>query len=149
MTKSITMLFAAAVTCLAASGVKAQTTFPLVCRGGGSKLFLSHLPVSGLPLAEVRLVFEKAPTGGSANLQPGQCAWQDRPVAASEPLTICRTSFQVRASFALLRDRQPQVSRPRLSDGTLDPLGRMVGPDGDQIFTFMVFNDFAGCLRTN
>jgi hypothetical protein len=42
----------------------------------------------------------------------------------------------------------PRVT-PRLSDGTLDPLGRMVSPDGNQIFTFMVFNDFAGCLRMN
>jgi hypothetical protein len=149
MTKSISMLFAAAVTCLAASGVEAQTTFPLICRGGGSKLIYSHLPVSGTPLTEVRLVFEKAPTIGIPNLKPGQCAWQDRPVAPSEPLSICRRGLPVKANFALLRDRQPLAFRPRLLDGTLDPLGRMVGPDGDQIFTFMVFNDFAGCLRMN
>ena len=149
MTRSISVLIGAAVMCLAASAAQAQTKYPLVCRGGGSNLTLTYTPVPSRPVSEVRLSFQRGPGGGSGNLQPGQCAWQDRAVAPSEPALICVKNVRVNVGFVLGRDRQPHVSGANASNPDANNLLTMIGSSGDHWFTFMVFNDFAGCLRTN
>jgi hypothetical protein len=76
----------------------AQPKYPLLCRGP-----LSYAVGTGQGTTVVffeRNASKSGSQGGS--LQPGTCAWTDRPVAASEPSKIYvkpETSNKVRAAF--------------------------------------------------
>lgn len=56
--------------------------FPLYCRG--------PLPMISSSPGAVEYSFQKAPAaaGDGASLQPGQCAWADRPLSAAEPNVV-------------------------------------------------------------
>jgi hypothetical protein len=63
---------------------QSQSSFPLVCRSGGGM----QLSWSALFDARTNLIayFDRAPTAAGTNrvLQPGQCAWVDRPMNSDE-----------------------------------------------------------------
>lgn len=62
-----------------------DNTFRLICRGGYNYSQADH--IDGFP----SINFTKAPKAAGedgASLQPGQCAWVDRPVSATEPSKI-------------------------------------------------------------
>lgn len=88
------LIFAVLVLAVFPSLASSQTTYPLVCRGGGD-LHFNYTPYSNLsPQPQIWITFTRAPQGVGANrenlavLQPGQCSWLDRAVAAAEPGTI-------------------------------------------------------------
>ena len=71
-----------------------QPAYPIVCRGGGN-LHFNYTPFSNLsPQPQIWITFERASGAVGAKwenlgvLQPGQCAWLDRPVAPDEPNQI-------------------------------------------------------------
>jgi hypothetical protein len=68
----------------------------LVCRGGGA-LHFNYNPFSNLsPDPQIWITFDRAPKAVGENwqearlerLEPGECAWLDRPVSESEPNRI-------------------------------------------------------------
>lgn len=71
-----------------------QTSYTLVCRGGG-KMHFAYQPFSELSKqGQVWIKFEPGsqPAGAHSEnvgaLQAGQCSWRDRVLAADEPRTI-------------------------------------------------------------
>ncbi len=67
------------------------TSYPIVCRGGGS-LYFDYTPFSNFSQSpQIWITFKRASQKVGANwenayaLKPGQCAWLDRPVSNSEP----------------------------------------------------------------
>ncbi len=88
------LMFALVIVLLSPVCALSQTTYPLVCRGGGD-LHFTYTPFSNLsPQPQVWIMFTRAPQGVGLNqenlaaLQPGQCAWLDRAISANEPDTI-------------------------------------------------------------
>lgn len=77
-----------------ASVAPSQTSYPLVCRGGGNMHF-TYTPFSNLSSKpQIWVTFSRASQGVGTNwekvdiLQPGECSWLDRAVATTEPDTI-------------------------------------------------------------
>ncbi len=71
--------------------VFAQTTYPIICRGGGN-LYFSYKPFSNFsPNSQVWITFQRGAQKAGSNwenidaLMPGQCSWPDRPVNNDEP----------------------------------------------------------------
>lgn len=61
------------------------TSYPLLCRG------TPGLNVMVRPTRVGLLIFERSAGPATAGLEPGQCAWIDRAVSASEPNVIAHT----------------------------------------------------------
>lgn len=85
---------------LASPRAWSQKTYPLVCRGGGN-LHFTYTPFSNLsPQPQIWIAFTRASQGVGPNrenlavLQPGQCSWLDRAVAAAEPGTIALLNIE-------------------------------------------------------
>ena len=63
--------------------------YELRCRGGGEmKLSLDAPGESGRSMLRIR--FKRGSKPATAGLEPGECAWVDRPVGGDEPDTIIR-----------------------------------------------------------
>ena len=137
------------------------TKFPLVCRGGVNNS--SSFPLQLLQsfgddgTAYNELQFDRSPVAGnnSSAMPAGSCAWQDRPIAQSEPARICLDGssfvwhvrsryewpYQVRASWT-------GADPPVPSNANLQAMIDLMFSDATRFRTFMVANDFGGCLRT-
>ena len=66
---------------------EAQTTYPMVCRGGGSMRIIST-PDLRRDHTRIEIRFRKATAAynfGRGIVRPGECAWLDRPVNLAEP----------------------------------------------------------------
>ena len=74
-------------------GAAAQTpqSYPLVCKGGGSNT-LNLPPVqdyySGFTGTVVDFGFLKTTVAATSGVQPGTCAWLDRPLNDKEPASL-------------------------------------------------------------
>jgi hypothetical protein len=129
----------------------ALTTFPLVCKGGGADPGLSlHEVDIGGGRTRLDLLFFRAATPGSNlnGMPPGSCAWQGRPVAASEPNRICIDDptigwDAINGAPAL----GTQMFQTTAFDWDINRMNRLMFQSSASE-TFNVANDFAGCLRT-
>jgi hypothetical protein len=82
-------------TSFAASSITfAQSTYPIVCRGGG-ELFFNYTPSSNFsPTPQIWITFQRGSQKVGSNwenigvLMPGQCSGLDRPVSSNEPNRI-------------------------------------------------------------
>jgi len=65
-------------------------TYPLTCKPGPFLVSLHHAadPVSGAQQNFLSIRFTPGRGAATEGLQPGQCAWGDRAVRASEPTTL-------------------------------------------------------------
>ena len=67
--------------------VHAQTSYPMVCRGGGSMRIISS-PDLRRDHTRIEIRFRKATAAydfGRGLIRPGECAWLDRPINLAEP----------------------------------------------------------------
>jgi len=77
-----------------AAGNPAQTTYKLLCRGGGSMTTQRGGPVpdaNGVEMVVIVLRFArsiKAAGPQGQGLEPGQCSWIDRPLNQREPVEL-------------------------------------------------------------
>ena len=137
------------------------TRYPLVCRGGVNSNSLFPLQLvqnfgdDGTAYNEFH--FDRSPVSGnnSGAMPPGSCAWQDRPVAQSEPAMICLngTSFvwEARSNYVFPYQAKANwisAGAPAPSDADLQGMIDLMFSDATRFRTFMVANDFGGCLRT-
>ena len=91
------LLVAAASECRAVQSGAAEAgerrrEFPLNCRGGGGLVFDTLGPVADTPtpvLVSVRFTASPRAAGWKGEgLEPGTCAWVDRPLTGAEPLRV-------------------------------------------------------------
>lgn len=124
---------------------EAPPSYPLVCRGGGELMFefLSNTDLSSNP--QVRISFERSSSGVGLQrenlqmLQPGQCAWQDRPVGNGEPSRAVITEPLFNSSdFAVTWNPEGMLG----VDPKLSYISALQSPYGVQ--TFDVYNDGHG-----
>lgn len=92
--RTVVMVAIFVVSFLASSVPFAQTTYPIVCRGGG-ELFFNYMPSSNFsPDPQIWITFQRGAQKAGSNwenigaLMPGQCSWLDRPVTNNEPNRI-------------------------------------------------------------
>src|ERR1700687_1116241 len=107
--------------------VRAQQSYPLVCRGG------ANLPIGPAPgERNFGFVFTRGTRPASQGLAPGECSWADRGMRPEEP---DRLSQHVEANSPSLR-------------GNLAPENRWYEElhSPDKYWTFMVYNDRQGQL---
>jgi hypothetical protein len=135
------------------------TAFPVVCRGGVN-------PVTPLQLAQSfgsngatlnEFSFFRSPVAGNnrAAMPAGSCAWQDRPIAASEPEKICvdgvRFIWHAMSRFVAPSQENAELisaSTPEPDNAAMHNILNLLGGDATMFRTFTLRNDFAGCLRT-
>lgn len=90
MSKSLTKLvcFTACILALPFSNAESQTSYPMVCRGGGNL----NIRVSVTKqMTQANIFFQRASLAAGQNwnvLQPGQCSWIDRPISPTEPAQL-------------------------------------------------------------
>ena len=108
---------------------RAQQTYPLVCRGGGSL-------VIGLAPGErnIGFVFTRATRPAGAGLAPGECSWVDRGLSSAEP--------------DRLSQHVPDSSTSLKEGGALAPENRWFEElhSADKYWTFQVYNNGRGQL---
>ena len=80
----LTTLLAVGLPFAAAVPASAQQDYPMTCRIGSMN---AAVVAPGENLADVS--FERSNGPASSGLQPGQCAFEDRAVRASEPSSLC------------------------------------------------------------
>jgi hypothetical protein len=90
--KRFRAIFSLSVACLvflfAVQGtMAAQTSYPMVCKGGGEmKAQFSHAKKGSFRAFSLAITFRKSPRVASGpDLQPGHCSWVDRPISGEEP----------------------------------------------------------------
>ncbi len=113
----------------------APTTYPLSCRGGGGTLGLATTDNSAL------FYFTKSNGPAASGLQPGQCSWQDRPIAATGEPTCLKQSYPgaVAWIFPAAGERgRSYFSSPTGSHWMRDLL------DASKFVTFQVYNPGGG-----
>jgi len=70
----------------------AQTSYPLICRGGAGLRLAPEVRAGGATV--LRLKFTRGRQGAVAGVEPGTCAWQDRGVRDAEPAALCFAPVQ-------------------------------------------------------
>ncbi|MFL5538297.1 MAG: hypothetical protein ACJ8J0_04865 [Longimicrobiaceae bacterium] len=96
------------------SSLAAQTSYPLICRGGAGLRLASEVGSTGASV--VRLRFNRARQGAVAGVEPGTCAWQDRGVRESEPAVLCFAPAQ-HLSFELANAKEIAWMRVQAAGG--------------------------------
>src|SRR4051812_48163426 len=138
------VLLAAAAIAFRPASTEAQSSFPIVCRGGGNPGNLL-LEADG---ARSRLVFFLSTTGAS---QAGSCGWVDRAVGSSEPHQICleNSKSRILPGFRLVQSGSPNFVRGESvpANADADRMVRVIRGNSATTVTFNVVNDFSGCLR--
>lgn len=84
-------LLGAATLALGVPAAQAQTSYALVCRGGGNMTLSvgGAGAIDGRPLSIVSIDFAKAAqAAATAAVGAGQCAWLDRPLNGAEPTRL-------------------------------------------------------------
>lgn len=69
------------------SGAPAQTSYPIVCRGGPGMRLAPEMASASPGRLLVR--FNRGGRGAVHGVDAGSCAWQDRGIAAAEPAALC------------------------------------------------------------
>ncbi|MEO1562412.1 MAG: hypothetical protein AAFR98_03165 [Pseudomonadota bacterium] len=98
-----------------AQNLQDPPSFPVACMGGGNMSVDLHIFSSPW----MYLNYEKATTGVAAgSLQPGQCAWYDRPMNAAEPskAIISDSAAQSRFSLSIQQSGSKVTSRGAAGD---------------------------------
>ena len=70
-----------------APSLVAQTSYPLICRGGPGLRLAPQAGTAGP--SRLLLRFNRGRRGAVAGVEPGTCAWQDRGVGEAEPAVRC------------------------------------------------------------
>ncbi len=151
---------------LATAGIaRAQTTFPLVCRGANSLAPMQYAIYPGSSSSWLMVYFTKGTQAYSAaTLQPGQCTWLDRGLRYAEPAVLVQilpgtintpVFLGVRGTLPPMAistggadaAKAPyfplDVSARELEGGT--PVGNTLF-NSSQYYTFNVYNDGQGHL---
>ena len=115
-------------------------SYPLVCRGGGGLKFALQSGVLGVAGTMWSMEFSRAAGAGPASLEPGQCAWMDRPVSPGEPNRVCQPIDPSRLHLEWTADG----GVGKLASRSAPYLTQLVSPE--QRVTFQVFNNGAGCM---
>lgn len=100
--------------------------FPLNCRGGGDLVFDTLIVIADSDLVRLSLTFAASPTASGPEgqgLQPGSCAWVDRPLNDAEPRRI------------------------QFSIGTADSAPRLTVGDSGMYWGFLAANADSGYIR--
>lgn len=91
----------------------AQTSYPMVCKGGGEmKAKFSHAKKGSFRAFSLAITFRKSPRVASGpELAPGHCSWVDRPISREEPNSLAYapgtgTDF----TFSFAKDRWSLVA---------------------------------------
>jgi hypothetical protein len=140
-------------------GAALATTFPVVCRGGVNPVTPLQLSqrfgTDGATLNEFS--FSRSPVSGNnrSAMPAGSCAWQDRPIAASEPDRLCldgvRFIWHARSRFVAPSQENADLiaaSSPVPGNAAMQNVLDLLFSDATMFRTFMLRNDFADCLRT-
>lgn len=88
------MLARIAVLCavLPAAAARAQTTYPMVCRGTTSLSPMQFAVSPGSTSSSLYVYFTRGTQAFSAaTLQPGQCTWLDRGIGPGEPAVLVQS----------------------------------------------------------
>lgn len=82
------LAFAAlAAACALPAPLPAQTSYPIVCRGGPAMRL--EVEVKPGTASRVLLRFTRASRAAITGVDAGTCAWQDRGMRTSEPAVLC------------------------------------------------------------
>ena len=74
---------------LTASAAVAQTSYPLVCRGGTGLRLVPKLELRPGGAIQALLQFNRGTHSAVTGVDPGTCAWQDRGINSAEPTSLC------------------------------------------------------------
>jgi hypothetical protein len=121
----------------------AQSTYPILCRGGGN-LYFNYQPYSNVsPNPQMWITFQRgSQKAGSAwenrnALMPGQCSWLDRPVSNNEPDRILVLNIK-NFSISWTQERVMGINSELYYINTLR--------DPNRYQSFDVYNDSKGNL---
>ncbi len=136
-----------------AGAAQAETSYPLLCRGGPAmRIMVNHdVNGAGIPGALAMSVYFNKGAGAGSVVQPGpgECTWMDRTLNAAEPAVMWMRSANIEFAFQVMGNGQvvSDATGPRLNvEGTAwsaeaqgwDTVvkGVMTG----QLFTVQVYN---------
>jgi hypothetical protein len=114
---------------------------PLVCRGGGRIGIYLLAEGYGVGTTSLSFEFQRAAAPGAASLEPGECAWLDRPVAPGEPNRVCD---HIEAATLDVRMAVDDRMVRGVSSASAPYLPRLVL--GEEPVTFRVVDNGQGCL---
>lgn len=129
--------------------IPAQTTFPLLCRGGGNMTTQRGGPVpdaNGVEMVVIVVRFSRSARPATANasgLKPGQCAWIDRAVNFREPNEL-RFKVPLHAEAAPGTGGKASTAAERAADAFSVP---DYLKDDTHYYTFSAYNSNQGHLR--
>jgi len=112
--------------------------YPIACRGSGGMQFSLVSGGYGLSGTMVVIGFHRSAGFGTNALNPGECAWMDRPINEQEPDHICDPVTQVHVQWSA--DGAVQ----NLSSRSAPYLAALTVPA--QVYTFQVADNGNGCL---
>lgn len=119
----------------------AQSSYPIVCRGGGN-LYFDYDPFSSLsPNPQIRITFQRGAQQAGFNweniyaLMPGQCSWLDRSMSNDEPDRLIVTNIR---NFAI------SWSQGRVMGISADLPYISTLQDANRYQSFSVYNDRRG-----
>jgi hypothetical protein len=121
----------------------AQTSYECVCRGGGN-LYFSYTPFSNFfsqPQIWIDQISKSSIAVGNnfermSSLQPGQCAWLDRPIHPNEPSRIIIPVNYNQFSISWHQSRVMGISSELYYINNLQ--------DPNRFQSFLVYNDRRG-----
>jgi hypothetical protein len=122
----------------------AQTSYPMVCRGGGS-MVIFYDGLRSPPT--VTVAFESAThAAGTTSPGPGQCAWLDRPLNSQEPRRLLFTESLggIQVIWSLDRGSADRLAQVRHGGAQTSAIVNAL--DGD-LFYLHAYNDRNAHLR--
>jgi hypothetical protein len=122
-------------------GPAPQTSYPMVCRGGGLMRFMLMTSGFGMNGTIVAFEYRRSAGAGAASLNSGECTWLDRPINATEPNWLCDP---VAASSLQVQWASENGQVRGLSSASAPYLAPLIS--GDEVLTFQVFNNRQGCM---
>jgi hypothetical protein len=153
MRKSLLVLSSVLFVCAFAGAAQAQTSYPLLCRGGPAMRIMTAHDVDGrgIPGATAMYIYFNAGAGAGSLVPPGpgQCTWMDRTLNPDEPKVMWVKSPNIEFAFQVMGNGQvvSDATGPRLNvegsawsgearDWDSVVRGVMTG----QLFTVQVYN---------
>jgi hypothetical protein len=118
---------------LTATAPAGAASYPLTCQTGSTN---SLMIISG----NAFVIFTPSKGPASAGLQPGQCAWADRAVSATEPHMLC---LQTTPANLIIRGGTV-TNQPDTFSGSGGALAAAAAFGTSKLMTFMVHNNSGG-----
>jgi hypothetical protein len=154
--RSAPALAAIALAAALAAPAPAQTSYPLVCRGGPTMRLAPEVAGGS---ARVLIRFARAARGAVLGVEPGTCAWQDRGINSAEPAVLCfaradHVGFEMNAAreVVALRVRAWAGDRPVIFwEGGEEPDGAAlrIGDSGEHWYLRAYNDPSRGCLMVS